>query len=197
MNPWLEGSAGRGADYDGRFAAREAAGLSVHGEADLVASLAPGSVLDAGCGTGRVAIELSRRGIEVCGIDLDPSMLAQARAKAPGLRWELGDLADPGLDLGRRFDVVVAAGNVMIFLTPGTELAALATIARHVVPGGLVVTGFQLRPGGLAVGDYDAMAAAAGLERLERWSTWERAPFVAGGDYAVSLHRAAVDPSLR
>ena len=59
------------------------------------------SVLDAGCGTGRVAIELSRRGHDVVGVDVDEAMLEAARAKAPDLTWVQGDLADPGLDLGR------------------------------------------------------------------------------------------------
>jgi SAM-dependent methyltransferase len=167
----------------------------VHGEADLVTSLTPASVLDAGCGTGRVAIELARRGIDVCGVDLDPSMLAQARAKAPGLRWEQGDLADPTLDLGRTFDVAVAAGNVMIFLTPGTEAAALATVARHLDPGGRLVAGFQLHPGGLTLSAYDGLAASAGLEPAERWASWEREPFTAGGDYAVSVHRLRAAPA--
>ena len=61
-------------EYEARFAVGDA----VHGEADLVASLAPTSVLDAGCGTGRVAIELARRGIEVVGVDADPDMLERA-----------------------------------------------------------------------------------------------------------------------
>ena len=42
-------------------------------------------VLDAGCGTGRVAIELARRGIEVVGVDADPDMLERARRRAPQL----------------------------------------------------------------------------------------------------------------
>ena len=46
-------------------------------------------------------------------------MLAVARATAPELRWVDADLAT--LALGERFDVVVAAGNVMVFLAPGTE----------------------------------------------------------------------------
>src|SRR5919204_5229355 len=61
---------------DAPYEARARAGENVHGEADFVESFHPGSVLDAGCGTGRVAIELARRGIEVVGVDLDPGMLA-------------------------------------------------------------------------------------------------------------------------
>src|SRR2546430_3503284 len=53
----------------------------VHGEANFVVRFAPASVLDGGCGTGRVGRELARRGIEVVGVDIDPQMLATARRK--------------------------------------------------------------------------------------------------------------------
>src|SRR5580692_483525 len=108
--------------------------MDMHGEAALVASLAPEpsqSVLDAGCGTGRVAIELNRRGHVVVGVDVDGAMIGAARAKAPDLIWVQGDLADPGLDLGgQTFDVVVMAGNVLIFVRPGTEGQVLENAAR-------------------------------------------------------------------
>ena len=96
----------------------EAAGQSIHGEADLVSALLESygfgleaSVLDAGCGTGRVAIELDRRGISVVGVDLDSDMLVEAESKVPGMCWVQDDLCL--LDLNRRFDLIVMAGNVM------------------------------------------------------------------------------------
>ena len=189
-NRWLSSSgAPRGDDYDARFAALERSGADVHGEANFVAALGPASVLDAGCGTGRVAIELARRGVDVVGVDLDPAMLAAARRKAPGLAWVLGDLATARL--GRRFDAVVAAGNVMIFLSPGTEAAVVANLAGHLADGGALVAGFSLGPGRLGLVAYDAFAAAVGLALAERWATWDRVPFAPGGDYAVSVHRRA------
>ena len=192
-NRWLAASTGRAADeYDRAWVQRAAAGLDVHGEADFAASLAPASVLDAGCGTGRVAVELARRGVEVVGVDLDPAMLAVARAKAPELAWVPGDLADvqvAGPDgRPRRFDVVVLAGNVMVFLAPGQEGAVVANLAGHLAPGGALVAGFQLDRH-LKVDRYDRLCAAAGLAPLERWATWDRQPWVPGGDYAVSVHR--------
>ncbi|MEQ1788221.1 MAG: SAM-dependent methyltransferase, partial [Acidimicrobiales bacterium] len=51
-----------GDDYQARFDRLAAAGDDVHGEATFVRAYAPRSVLDAGCGTGRVAIELARGG---------------------------------------------------------------------------------------------------------------------------------------
>jgi SAM-dependent methyltransferase len=179
----------RGDDYDARFARCAAEGLYLHGEADLVAGLLgdpPASVLDAGCGTGRVAIELARRGYAVVGIDVEPAMLESARAKAPDLQWMLGDLAAAELPASQ-FDLVVAAGNVMVFLELGTEGAVMSNLARTVVPGGLVVAGFQVGRQ-LPLERYDALSDGAGLELVDRWATWERAPY-SGGDYAVSAHR--------
>jgi SAM-dependent methyltransferase len=152
-----------------------------------VASLGLHSVLDAGCGTGRVAMELARRGLDVVGVDLDPAMLAVARDKAPFIPWLEADLSD--FDLVRTFDGVVAAGNVMIFLTPGTESAVLENLTRHLGPSGLLIAGFSLHKDRLTVETYDDLAAAAGLELVERWGTWDRAAFVAGNDYTVSIHR--------
>lgn len=185
MNPWS--ALGRDPDeYDRRFAEEAQAGRDMHGEADFVQSLAPASVLDAGCGTGRVAIELARRGLEVEGVDLDATMLTAARRKAPLLTWHQADLA--ALDLGRRFDVVVLAGNVMVFLTPGTEGEVVAAMARHLAPEGTLVAGFQL-DGVLDLATYDAHCAAAGLEPAGRWATWGREPWSESAEYSVSLHR--------
>lgn len=191
---WQGSDAPRGADYDRRWRTLAARGVEIHGEADLVEELLRADglsrVLDAGCGTGRVAIELARRGYPVTGVDADPAMLATAAEKAPELPWLQADLAslDGRLDTG--FDLVLLAGNVMIFLSPGTEGRVLEQLAARLAPGGLLVAGFQLREGRLALDDYDRFAAAAGLTPVHRWATWERAPYD-GGDYAVSVHRRA------
>ncbi len=185
-NRWLAEARGRSDTYDRRWEEMAASGHNVHGEADLVESVGPRSVLDAGCGTGRVAIELARRGLDVVGVDLDASMLEKARSKELDLPWVLGDVVD--VDLGRTFDVVLLAGNVMIFLVPGTEAAVVANLARHLEPGGALVAGFSLEPGRLDLNTYDGYARVAGLVLAERWATWDRKPFD-GGNYAVSVHR--------
>ena len=177
-----------GEDYQRRIEQATASADDPHGEANLVESFEPASALDAGCGTGRVAIELDRRGIEVVGVDADDSMLDAARRRAPHLRWELSDLAE--LDLDERFDLVVMAGNVPLFTPPGTTAAVIAGCARHLRPAGLLVAGFSLDRT-YSIEQYDAEAADAGLELVERYATWERAPFEADGDYAVSVHRRA------
>jgi SAM-dependent methyltransferase len=184
---WLDETSGRGPSYDARFEELAASGVDVHGEADLVSSLVatPARILDAGCGTGRVGIELARRGYAVVGVDIDESMLGVARAKAPDIAWHLADLAT--LDLGETFDAVVMAGNVLIYLAPGTEAKVVARVAAHLDPAGLLIAGFTLQPGRLALQDYDAHAASFGLVLRDRWATWDREPF-RGGDYAVSVH---------
>jgi len=53
-------------------------------------------------------------------------------------------------------------------------------------PGGLVIAGFQLT-GRLSLAQFDDGAAAAGLVPVARFATWDRAPFVAGGDYVVTV----------
>jgi SAM-dependent methyltransferase len=175
--------------YDERFRRMAEAGQNPHGEADLVASYRPATVLDGGCGTGRVAIELARRGIAVLGVDADPDMIATARGKAPELEWIAADLADlPALRRPERFDVVVLAGNVVPYAAPERRADAVAACVAHLAPGGRLVAGFQLRPGWPTLDDYDRWCAAAGAAPEDRFATWDRAPYE-GGDYAVSVHR--------
>jgi SAM-dependent methyltransferase len=173
--------------YDERWQRLAARGGNPHGEADLVAAYEPRTVLDAGCGTGRLAIELARRGIGVLGVDVDPDMIAAARAKAPQLEWLDADLAD--LDRPERFDVVALAGNVVPYVPAGRRAAAVAACARHLEPGGRLIAGFQTQPGWPTPAEYDAWCAAAGLVLEDRFATWERAPYQ-DGDYAVSVHRS-------
>lgn len=177
-----------GAAYQARFDALAASGRNVHGEADFVEALSPRSALDAGCGTGRVAIELARRGIDVLGVDRDASMLGQARRLAPELTWVEADLVD--LDLGREFDVVVMAGNVPLFTPATSREAVVRSCAAHVAPGGALVSGFQLGQG-YDLADYEHACAEGGLELAERWATWDREPFEGRMDYVVAVHRRA------
>jgi SAM-dependent methyltransferase len=180
-------------DYERRFAQMEAAGTAAHGEADLIASYTPRTVLDAGCGTGRVAIELDRRGIEVAGVDLDGDMIEAARRKAPWLDWTCADLAT--LELGRRFDVVAMPGNVPLFCRPEDRGSVIGRSVAHVGDGGRFVIGFSLErgPGVFTLDELDRHVGAAGaelgsaLELESRFATWEGAPY-RGGNYAVSVY---------
>ena len=151
----------------------------------LVRSYAPQAVLDAGCGTGRITVELARHGIEVVGADGDPGMIDRARSKAPDLPWIVADLAD--LALPDRFAVVLLAGNVVPYVVADRRAAAVSACARHLAPGGVMIAGFVLRPDWPDLAAYDGWCTAADLELADRWSTWDRAPYT-GGNYAVSVH---------
>lgn len=187
QNPWLAMPGRDGDAYDEPYERGAAAGEDVHGEANFLTRLGVKSVLDAGCGTGRITRELAKRGLEAVGVDLDERMLNTGKRKAPEVEWHLADLVE--IDLDRTFEAVLMAGNVMIFLTPGTEGAVLANAAKHLAPGGFLVAGFQLRPDGLTLDRHDALAAQAGLTLVDRFATWDEDPWVPGGNYAVSVHQ--------
>ena len=176
----------QGDDYQAQFDRLAASGQDVHGEATFVRAYSPTSVLDAGCGTGRVAIELARHGIEVVGTDIDDSMLATAQRLLPDIAWVQSDLCK--LELGRTFDLVVMAGNVPLFTPPGTEAALVAGVARHVAPGGRLVSGFSLGRS-YSLSELDRDTTDNGLVLEDRFATWDRQPWIDGGDYAVSVHR--------
>src|SRR3954470_4004612 len=149
MNRWQEIARDTGgADYARRYAERfrelAARGDDVHGEATFVTGLAapPARVLDAGCGTGRVAIRLARLGYAVVGVDLDAPMLREAREEAPDLDWRIGDLAE--LETGQLFDVVLVAGNTIPLLEPGTLPGTARHLAAQLDEDALLVCGFGL-----------------------------------------------------
>ncbi|MEP6774423.1 MAG: methyltransferase domain-containing protein [Chloroflexota bacterium] len=164
--------------------------LDANTEADFIEGLTagPGWVLDAGCGTGRVAIELARRGFSTTGVDISTTMLLQARRAAPHLDWRLGDIAR--VRLNRRYDLVLMAGNVMIFLANGTEGRVLRNMVRHIAPGGLLVTGFYLSMSRLQLEDYDTLARLAGLRLQARYGGWQHEPWTTESSYAVSVHES-------
>ena len=176
----------RGNRYDARWDQLARSGQNIHGEADFVDSYGPRSVLDAGCGTGRVAIELDQRNIDVVGVDLDETMLQTAQGKAPDLNWVSGDLTT--IELDQTFDVAVLAGNVMIFVLPGSEKAILSNVASHLTPRGVLIAGFEVHADGIGLVEYDSLMFEIGLQPAGRWSTWQRHPYQGQG-YAVSAHR--------
>ena len=175
-------------EYHVRWQQMEQRGEASHGEADFIESLQPTSVLDAGCGMGRVAIELHRRGVDVEGADLDDDLLAFARADAPQMTWHLADLATASF--GRLYELIAMPGNVMIFCRADDRANIVANLSNHLSNDGLMVAGFSLQTGGgaLTLDEFDASCAAAGLTLVDRFATWDRAPFE-GGDYAVSVHQ--------
>lgn len=176
-------------EYHERWDRMAADGHHVHGEADFVASLGGLRILDAGCGMGRIAVELSNRGHEVTGVDLDDDLLAFARGRAPHLTWLHDDLATMQLD--DRFDVIAMPGNVMIFCKPEDRRAVVHTAAQHLLPGGRLVAGFALERerGALTAAEYQQLCAGCDLQLEQHWSSWERQPFHHDAEYVVFVHR--------
>ena len=204
-NRWHEATGGvDGGDYAARFERLAATGVDVHGEAAMCAALVrPGSpVLDAGCGTGRVAIRLAELGYRCVGVDADASMLTHARRTSAQVRWLLADLADldPAVaELADGFDLVVAAGNVIPLLAAGSEPRVVANLAAVLRPGGRLVAGFGLDPAHLPLSfapvdlpTYDEWCAAAGLVLERRFATWGGSAYEGDAGYAVSVHSRPV-----
>lgn len=109
----------------------------------LVAALGlrPGSrVLDVGCGPGRHAHELARRGVEVHGIDISPRFVEMARASAPpGATFERADARTLSFDAEFDAAVSLCQGGFGLVLDDASDQAVLAGMARAVRPSGAVV----------------------------------------------------------
>jgi SAM-dependent methyltransferase len=130
---------------------------------------------------------LHERGHTVVGVDADPVLIAAAQEDHPGPRWVVGDLSRLDLD-EEPFDAAVVAGNVMVFVAPGTERLVLESLRRHVRPGGRIVLGFATDRE-LALADFDAAVADAGLTLEQRFATWDLVPFSGDADFAVTFLR--------
>lgn len=177
--------------YVRRFRALAADGADLEGEARLVDAVIGrhSRVLDAGCGPGRVGAALHARGHDVVGVDADETLVRAAVADHPGPRWLVADLAALDLD-GDPFDAAVLAGNVMVFLAPGSEATVLERIAAHLRPSGVVIAGFATDRA-YGVTDLDRDAAAAGFVLEHRFATWDLRPWHADADWAVSVLRGS------
>lgn len=178
--------------YVDRFRRMAAEGQDLAGEARLVDAMLPpgGRVLDAGCGPGRVGSVLHARGHTVVGADADPVLIEAAAADHPGPRWVVSDLAELDLADEGPFDGAVLAGNVMVFLAPGTETEVLRRVAAHVRPDGFVVTGFHTDRE-LSLGDFDAAVEAADLRLEHRFATWDLRAWHGEADFAVTVLRVS------
>jgi SAM-dependent methyltransferase len=196
-NGWLKLLAekpGHSRWYVERFRAMARDGADLAGEARLIDAMVPrgARILDAGCGPGRVGAALAAAGHRVVGVDLDPVLIAAAREDHPGPEWMVGDLAT--LDLPERdFDAIVAAGNVMAFVAPGTRVEILRRLRVHLAPGGRVITGFGAGREYPFAG-FLADVATAGLRPDLLLATWDLRPLTPDADFLVAVLSPAGRP---
>lgn len=138
--PWWEGYFG--ADYSSLYPEKDLA--SGEAEAPRIAAalaIAPGArVVDLGCGIGRHALALARRGFEVTGVDFSPALLQQATAarEAEGLAcgFLLADLRNLPIETLPPFDAAVSLFTSFGFFSETENEAVARGMAACLVPGG-------------------------------------------------------------
>ena len=180
-------------EYAQRFIGGYESGEDLYGEARFVDAMARrGSrILDAGCGTGRLAGRLTKNGHTAIGVDRSSRLLEVARKYFPDTTYVEADLLTIGSnELGAaKFDIVAAAGNVVPCLAPDTEREVLANLVSLLVPDGRLVLGFKTdREYSLAQLDEDT--AALGIEEVARFSDWQLGKWYDESDWiSVILQR--------
>lgn len=172
--------------YIDRFRQMAARGEDLDGEARMIDAMVSrgATILDAGCGPGRVGGRLHRLGHQVVGVDVDPVLIEAAEADHPGPEWIVADLAE--LNLGRTFDIIVCAGNVMGFLAPSTRLDVLRRFAAHLNSQGRAVIGFGAGRG-YEFDDFFAHLAEVGLRVELPLESWDLRPYQPGSGFLVAV----------
>ena len=131
--------------------------------------VSPGKrLLDAACGTGSHTALLSRS-YEVEGLDLDTGMLAMARKKNPGLLFHHGDMVD--FQLNKQFDVITCLFSAIGHVRTKVRLRkAIRSMARHLVPGGILIVEPWFAPDQWYVGNTGVIEVEKPGFRLVRMS---------------------------
>jgi SAM-dependent methyltransferase len=136
--------------YTDRFDMMTAEGADLEGEARFVDAMAQrgSAVLDAGCGTGRIAAALTRMGHRAIGVDKDQGLIDIATGRYPGVSYLTSDLLLLTPELLEAsggpadFDIIALPGNVLVYLAPGSERQLLALLTGLLRPSGRIVAGF-------------------------------------------------------
>jgi SAM-dependent methyltransferase len=132
-----------------------------------------GSALELGVGTGRIALPLSREGIDVHGVDLSEAMIDQLRTKpgAEAIRVTIGDFAVA--KAGRTFALVYVVFNTIMNLTTQHEqVACFLNAEEHLEPGGrfvveVVVPDLQRLPPGETVRPFEVSPTRLGFDEID------------------------------
>ena len=173
--------------------------------------LTPGArLLDAGCGSGQLAIALAERGARVTGIDLSPEMIRRARDRASErgveIEWRTGDVAQLAEPLAV-FDAIQA--RVLFQFLPDVP-GALRELRRVLRPGGRLLASvpgalspiyraswMRHLPGGDPGNNYllpwelENLMLEYGWRVIDGWGEWGDDLYGAVNDSAASLRHAA------
>lgn len=101
-----------------------------------------GPVLELACGTGRITIPIAKEGVEITGLDISTSMLAEAKEKADrekiSIQWINGDMRH--FDLGKKFPLIFIAVNSICHLLTLEEMRdCLRAVKKHLTPDGVFI----------------------------------------------------------
>jgi ubiquinone/menaquinone biosynthesis C-methylase UbiE len=151
---------------------------------DLLRPGAGDTVIDVGCGTGRAVAELAERGARALGVDLDPEMLAAARARFSGIDVRSADATD--LPLGDGEAQGYRADKVFHILPEPDK--ALAEARRVLAPGGRIVLVGQ---------DWDTMVVDSALGELTRRIVVARADTIPHPRIARGYRNLLLDGGFR
>lgn len=127
------------------------------------------SLLDAACGTG-AHLALLSESFDVEGFDLDEGMIAAARERLPDVPLHVADFLD--VELGARFDVVTCLFSSIAYVRTKERLdRAVARLARHLEPGGLLVLEPWISPEALKPAAFHVHSGQDETRAVTRMST--------------------------
>lgn len=181
---------------------------------DVLVQLADsGAALELGIGTGRAALPIRARGVDVSGIEASPAMLAKLRLKieADELPVTKGNIADCILD--GKFNLVFALVSTFLLLSSEEQQRCFHSVARMLGSRGVFllenfgpsaarlpewsnqliattsgVREYKARVSYAAPEQLDEMAACAGLRLRERWGDWSQRPYSPRDSLHISLY---------
>jgi SAM-dependent methyltransferase len=203
MKDWFAGKVAERYDAD-------TADKPVEPMVDFLLPFAGGGALELAIGTGRIAVPLAARGVRVAGIDLSPDMLAELKKKTDAIPVAVGDMATTRVD-GAFSLVYIVANSILNVTTQDGQVAAFATAAAHLEPGGCFVAEvvlpntrrlevFDLSDTHVGVDEYDLDTQALVSHHFTlRDGVWERRsiPFRAASPAEFDLMARLAGMELR